>query len=175
MNTTPQEKQWFVLYTRPKFEKKIAEEISLMSYDNYLPLRTIFRKWSDRIKRVREPLFPNYLFVKISVLEKHKVLSANGVVRFVTFEGRAVPVNEEEITKIRKIESVDYDISFEGFHTIGERVKVIKGAFIGMEGELIRRPKGSRLMIKLPVLNQAVSVEIPITCVERMPKPVLYE
>lgn len=163
-----QEKKWFVLFTRPKYEKKIAQEISLMNYENYLPLRTTFRKWSDRIKKIEEPLFPNYLFVKTSMHEKYKVLSADGVVRFVSFEGSPVPVSEAEIASIKKIESTDQDISFEQFSRIGEKVRVIHGAFTGLEGELIRMPKGPRLLIKLRVINYAISVEIQSQFVQKI-------
>lgn len=162
------EKKWFVLFTRPRYEKKIAQEISLMDYEHYLPLRTTLRKWSDRTKRIQEPLFPNYLFVKISMQEKYKVLSADGVVKFVSCAGRPVPISEMEIVKIKRIESADHDIAVERFSSIGEKVKVTEGIFAGLEGELIRAPQGSRLLIKLHMINYAISVEMHTSHVQKI-------
>jgi transcription antitermination factor NusG len=153
-------KDWFVLYTRPNFEKKISREIDRLNYENYLPLRMTFRKWSDRVKRIEEPLFPNYLFVRMAASEKHNILSAEGAVRLVSFEGKPVPVKESEIAKIRKLESVGKEIMLEGQGCAGDKVRVIRGILAGYEGELLRKSKASRLLIKLAVLNQGVSVEI---------------
>lgn len=153
-------KNWFVLYTRPKYEKKLSLEIGQLNYENYLPLRTTFRKWSDRVKRIEEPLFPNYLFVRMAANEKHDILSAEGAVRLVSIQGKPVPVKESEIAKIRKLESVGKEIILEGLGCAGDKVRVIRGILAGYEGELLRKPKASRFLIKLAVLNQGVSVEI---------------
>jgi transcription elongation factor/antiterminator RfaH len=158
---------WYVLYTRPKYEKKISEEISRLNYENYLPLRTVFRKWSDRVKKIQEPLFPNYIFVRLPINEKHWILSVDGAVRLITFDGKPVPVRDTEIDRIKKIEVMGQDVALETVHRVGEKVRVTKGVFTGYEGELLRMPKGPRLVIKLPVLNQAVSVYISVHDVEK--------
>lgn len=163
-----QEINWFVLYTRPKHEKKIAEEISQLKYENYLPIRTVFRRWSDRMKRIQEPMFPNYVFVKFHRNEKSRILATKGVVRLLCDEGIPVPVNENTIARIRRLEALAPEFSFEAFDCVGEKVRVTQGAFAGLEGELLRRPRSHRLVIKLPVLRQAVSVEIPSHCVEKI-------
>ena len=166
METIEPIKNWFVLYTRPKYEKKLSREIDRLNYENYLPLRKTFRKWSDRVKRIEEPLFPNYLFVRMAANEKHNILSADGAVRLVSFGGKPIPVKESEITKIRNLESIGKDITLERLGRVGEKVRVIRGILAGYEGELLRDPKTPRLLVKLAVLNQGVSVEISARDVE---------
>jgi transcription antitermination factor NusG len=170
MNACPKANEWYAVYTRPKFEKKISHEISLSmgDYESYLPLRTVLRRWSDRMKKIEEPLLPNYIFVKMPASEKYRVLSVNGTVRFVSSDGKPVPIKETDIQRIRQIESQGSNILFEGINCAGDKVRVIRGAFSGYEGELIRKMQGSRLLIKLPVINQAVSVEISLHDVERI-------
>jgi transcription antitermination factor NusG len=167
MTSTTSGKQWYAFYTRPKLEKKISQEINDMKIENYLPLHIVLRRWSDRVKRMVVPLFPNYLFVKMEVVQKHQILSVDGVVNIISCGGRPVSVRDSEIESIRKIETVKSDISFEEFTCKGEKVIVTKGVFAGCEGELLRRLKGDRLLIKLPTISMAVSVNIPIEDVRK--------
>lgn len=160
--------EWYAFYTRPKLEKRISQDICDMSFEHYLPLHTVLRKWSDRIKKMEVPMFPNYVFVKLNEKEKYKVLSVNGVIKIVSCQGRPVSVRETEIEKIRKIETIKNDITFEEFNCLGEKVIVTKGVFIGYEGELIRRLKGQRLLIKLPTINVAVSINIGMDAVRKL-------
>jgi transcription antitermination factor NusG len=166
MQNVQHARNWFVLYTRPKFEKKISREIDRLNYENYLPLRMTFRKWSDRVKRIEEPLFPNYLFVRMAANEKHDILSTEGAVRLVSIEGKPVHVKESEIAKIRKLESAGKDIILERSGCAGEKVRVVRGILAGYEGELLRDARTPRLLIKLDVLNQGVSVQISATDIE---------
>ena len=75
--------QWYVVYTLSKHEKKVEKLLERKNIESYLPKRTIIRQWSDRKRKVEAPLFPNYLFVHIHPREFWKVLSTNGVIRFV--------------------------------------------------------------------------------------------
>jgi transcription antitermination factor NusG len=152
--------RWFVLYTRAKFEKKIAEEIHQKQHVSYLPLRTVFRKWSDRTKRIQEPLFNNYVFVKIKPERKVDVLQIPGVIKMLSSEGRPLVVREQEIEQLMVIESSFNNIHHEPLYSRGDKVVVIRGALNGMQGELIGKIGNTRLLIKLPLLKQAISVEI---------------
>jgi transcription antitermination factor NusG len=160
MNTSATTPRWYVLYTRPKFEKKIAEEIRSMDYECYLPMRVAKRQWSDRVKTVEEPLFMNYVFVKTALRNRVPLLEINGVAKFVSIEGKPVPIPDPEIEKIKLIESRRDDIHVESYYSPGDRVKVIEGVFFGIEGVLIRKLRFTRLLIRLPLLRQAVSVEM---------------
>ncbi|WP_343674170.1 UpxY family transcription antiterminator [Chitinophaga sp.] len=168
MSTCFPRQNWFVLYTRPKFEKRIAEQISKLNYESFLPIRTCFRKWSDRVKRIEEPLFPNYVFVRITSNDSFKLLSVSGVVKLITCEGKPVSVSESEIEIIKKIAVTNPAVTSENLETVGEKVRVISGAFVGMEGELIRKVGKSRLLIRLPAIDHALSVEIDMQALEKI-------
>jgi Transcription termination factor nusG len=70
------EKKWFVLYTKPRWEKKIHQLLDAKEIENYCPLNKVSKKWSDRMKIVEEPLFKSYVFVKVSEEEQTKVRMA---------------------------------------------------------------------------------------------------
>jgi transcription antitermination factor NusG len=160
MFTNACEPHWLVLYTRNKFEKKVARDLACQSIQTYLPLRIVQRKWSDRIKNLEIPLFQNYLFVKSTLAEAPAVLQVPGSLKFIGLYGKPYTVREEEIQKIRLLEKSGPSLEDAPYFTKGDRVKVVKGVFCGVEGTLLRRAAGLRLVVSIPLLKQAISVEV---------------
>jgi transcription antitermination factor NusG len=157
------ELKWYVLYTRPKFEKKICEEIDYLKFENYLPLQTVIRRWSDRIKKIEEPLFAGYVFVKKGPRQGWDLLQIPGVIRFVSTGNSPDTISEGEIHKIKLIEAEGRDIQKEDFYTTGDEVMIKQGVFAGMKGMLVRNiNQQPRFLIRLPLLKQAISVEVSV-------------
>jgi transcription antitermination factor NusG len=92
---------WYALYTNPRSEKRAHAELISKGIDSYLPLQRTLKQWSDRKKWVEEPLFRSYLFVYIPQNQYFEVLNTPGVVRYVTFEGKAVPIPPKQIEAIK--------------------------------------------------------------------------
>ena len=126
---------WYVLYTKPKNEKKVYERLSLQGFECYCPCRKILKQWSDRKKWVEEPLFRSYIFIKVpsTYAERINVLQTPGVVRFLYWLGKEAEVKQSEIETIQKFlgehKSVEI-ISFEA----GTKLKIRDGALKGMDG-----------------------------------------
>lgn len=155
------EHKWYVVYTRPRYEKKIAHEIAAMNrVECYLPIRKVNRKWGERMKKVEEPLFPNYLFVKSTPKNRMLLFDIPGVVRFVSFEGKAVTVAEKEIEKIRLMEDCGKEIQTEPYCSVGSQVVIKNGIFAGLQGILCRKLNNARLIVRMPLLKQAISIQV---------------
>jgi transcription antitermination factor NusG len=75
--------QWYALYLRSRYEKKANLELEKKNIETFLPLIEELHVWSDRKKRVMEPLFRGYIFVKTDLRDKETILMTDGVVRFV--------------------------------------------------------------------------------------------
>lgn len=73
---------WYVVYTKPKWEKKVAEQLRNKGIECYCPLITQVRQWSDRKKKVEVPLFNSYVFVQLPDSERNAVFQSVGVVRY---------------------------------------------------------------------------------------------
>ena len=58
---------WHALYVRSRAEKKVLAQLEDMGIQAYLPLITHVKQWSDRKKKVEEPLFKSYVFVYSNV------------------------------------------------------------------------------------------------------------
>ncbi|MFQ5710087.1 MAG: transcription termination/antitermination NusG family protein, partial [bacterium] len=83
---------WYALYTRPRFEKKVDLLLQEKGLESYLPLHTVLRRWSDRWKKVEEPLFSCYVFVRILLSQRIHAVQTDGVVRIVSFTGTPSPI-----------------------------------------------------------------------------------
>lgn len=101
-DTIKAKKQWYAIYSRPRWEKKVSKLLLDRGFESYCPLNKVRRQWSDRIKVVEEPLFRSYVFVKVSETEMKEVRMINGVVNFVYWNGKPAMVREREIENIRK-------------------------------------------------------------------------
>ena len=101
-------KNWYVVYTRPRWEKKVFALLTSKGIQAYCPLNRVRKKWSDRMKWIDEPLFKSYVFVRVTAEEQAEVRMVNGVVNYVYWLGKPAVVKAGEIETIRKFLN-DYD------------------------------------------------------------------
>ena len=84
----PKIRKWFAIYTRPRAEKKVKEQLLKIDIETFLPLRKELRQWKDRKKWVEVPLFTSYIFVRIQVKEYYEIIkNIRDIVKFVTIGG----------------------------------------------------------------------------------------
>lgn len=95
------EKNWLAIYTKPRSEKTVAERLEKAGIEVYLPMLETMRQWSDRKKKIKVPLIPSYVFVKVTELERLKALKVPGVMNFIFWLGKPAVIREQEIMQIR--------------------------------------------------------------------------
>lgn len=93
---------WYVVYTKPKWEKKVAEQLKKDGIECYCPLIIQERQWSDRKKKVEVPLFNSYVFVRLTETDRNLVFQSVGVVRYLFWLGKPAIVRDEEISIIKR-------------------------------------------------------------------------
>ncbi|WP_424494975.1 UpxY family transcription antiterminator [Salinimicrobium sp. GXAS 041] len=93
---------WYVLFTRAKAEKRVADTLRKLNFEVYCPMTTEVRQWSDRKKRITVPLFRSYVFVKLKEKDREKVFEVPGVVRYLYWLGRPAIVRDREIEVIQQ-------------------------------------------------------------------------
>ena len=99
---TDTQKKWFVVYTIPRWEKKVALLLLQKGIEHYCPLNKVTRQWSDRRKIVVEPLFKGYVFVKVSEALKWEIKEIDGILNYVYWLGKPALVKDAEIDTIKK-------------------------------------------------------------------------
>jgi transcription antitermination factor NusG len=135
---------------------------------HFLPLLDEKRKWSDRKKVISVPLFPGYLFVQIprTVESKLSVQKVPGVVKFVGNHNGPLAVPESELESVRAMLSHGNGCSPHPFLQAGDRVRVVRGALVGLEGTFIRHGAQSKLVISVEMIRRSVSVNVAPSDVE---------
>lgn len=170
------QKQWHVIYTKSRSEKKVIDELSYNDIDCYLPLQKKLRQWKDRKKWVEMPLLPGYCFVYINRKQYDKVLQLNNVVHYVTFERKAAIIRQNEIDALKKmLEQQDFDVNVthDNFET-GKRVEIMEGPLAGIKGELIESRGKNKFSLRIEQIDTAVTVEIPANYLSALPEKQFY-
>jgi transcription elongation factor/antiterminator RfaH len=160
-------KNWYALYTKPRNEKKTFESLTSAGIETYLPLIKTLKQWSDRKKWVEEPLFRSYIFVHIDKSDYYHVLNNTGIVRYITFEGKAVPIPENQIQAIKQYVGKDFEpIDNLNKFRVGDKVEVIKGSLMGLQGRLISIKNKQKVKIEIEAISQSVYLSVPKSFLE---------
>jgi transcription antitermination factor NusG len=154
--------EWFAVYTRPRHEKKVAEQLSNKGIEVFLPLRTVISNWKDRRKEVQFPLFTGYVFVHIVLADRLSVLRIPGVVQFVASEGKPVAIPDSQIDAVRQLVSSGLKYDPYPYVKEGMRVTIRTGPLKGVEGLVIAKRKKHLLVLSVDLIQQSASLEIDI-------------
>ena len=92
---------WFVIHTKPRFEKKVEERLLSFGIEAYCPTRKEIRLWSDRKKKVDVPVLPSMVLVKLDEKKVNDVFNINGVVRYMFWLGKRAIVRQQEVDVLK--------------------------------------------------------------------------
>lgn len=156
LNTT----HWYALYTKPRNEKKVAEKLADLGIEVYCPLVTTVKVWSDRKKKIKEPLFKSYVFVKINDHQRDVVFQSHGVVRYVFWLGKPAVIRDAEILAIQDfLQHTEikegHRIEFEYL----QELDVLSGPFKGQKGKYLQKNK-NRLILLIESLGMVIKAEM---------------
>lgn len=159
---------WYVLYTKPRNEKKTAKILADLGYEVYCPVREVVKQWSDRKKKIQEPLFRSYIFIRLEQYEKEQVgvLEIPGAVRFLWWLQKPGVVRDDEIDAIRSFLSEYRGKNIEVDMREGEEVKVSEGILREQSGKIIKI-KGNKAILQLRSLGWNIMAELPIQSLKK--------
>ncbi len=137
------------MYTKPRWEKKVAALLTEKGVENYCPLNRVTKNWSDRKKIVLEPLFKGYVFLTADMNDKWDVKDTNGILNFVHWLGKPAVVREKEINTIKKFLQEFDDVEVTDDRILNEdRVQIKQGLLMNYKG-LVLEIIGSRARVKI--------------------------
>lgn len=163
------EKKWYALYVRSRAEKKAFQLLHEAGFEAYLPLIMRVKQWSDRKKKVEEPLFRSYVFVHSFDKDRYNILNVAGVVKFITFEKNSEPaaVPDNQIIAIKNyLEEFDGEESLSDELFEGELVRIKSGQMQGLVGRLAEIRGKTRLIVHIEVVGQYIPVNVTRSKVE---------
>jgi transcriptional antiterminator RfaH len=155
----PPDAQWLAAFTQCHHESRVARQLEVRNVEYFLPTYEKVSQWRDRRVRLKQVLFPGYLFVRVKGVERRQVLEARGVVSLVGPPGRPVEIEPEEIRRLQAA-VLNYPVEPIEYLKIGERVSIQGGPLRGVSGILHRKSNKLRVVISVDAITRSFLVEV---------------
>jgi transcriptional antiterminator RfaH len=157
-------KFWFALYTKPRNEFKAAKQLKAVSVEFYLPTIVKMSQWSDRKKKISEPLLRGYIFIFSNEKERILSLEQPSIVRCLTERGRPARIPEWQIDNLKKMLETDAKFHIKEGLVRGVKVKIKDGPFQGVIGVVQEVEVGREIVVSIELLNRSVIAYLPKEC-----------
>jgi len=151
------EKKWFVVYTKPQQELKVAGQLSALGITNYCPTITLVKQYSDRKKKVTRPLLSSYVMVELEEKEREKVFSCSGIVRYLFFLGKPAVVPASDITLMQNHLNGVYNDSKITTLSVGDSHTITQGPFSGVSGRVVET-NNTKVKLELASLGMQITL-----------------
>jgi transcription antitermination factor NusG len=149
---------WYVLYLRPRCEKKLAAFCLKHELKYYLPLREETKIYQRRKVTVEKPLFPSYFFSSFDSDGRLSLLKTNNVLRILEPSSKRRLLRD--LAQVRKALQVDPTLSACSALAEGRRVKILGGPFMGIEGTVISTQGRTKVCLNVDMIGRALAVEV---------------
>ena len=153
-------RKWYVIYTKPRQETVASRHLQHKGIDSFLPM--ICDPWKRKIKTI-EPLFPSYLFARISFPEEYQLaLWTPGTKRFVSFGAEPAPIDDQTIEFLMEKSAKTGTIEVRSTLRPGDQVTISSGPFEGLAGIIESPPdRRGRVRILMNLLKEQAPVKVP--------------
>ena len=152
------EKKWFVVYTRPQQELKVASQLSAMGIINYCPTITLVKQYSDRKKKVTKPLLSSYVMVELEQNERNKVFTCSGIVRYLFFVGKPAVIPASHINLMQNYLNGVYKDSIVTTLSVGDSHTITQGPFSGVLGSVVETDN-KKVTLELASLGMRITLK----------------
>lgn len=161
-------KEWFVLVTANRAEKKVGIGLSEIGIENFVPVKLKLRQWHDRKKWVEMPLFNNYIFVLVDQKRRTEVFKVSGIFKYLSIGGNLCKLTQNEIERVRLLCSYSGNVEItKGSLKKGEEIEIMEGHFIGHKGILVSELNSNKLKISIESLQLIAMVELEMSKIRK--------
>lgn len=160
-SSSKNEKAWFALYTKPRSEFKAAEQIEEIGVEYYLPTITKVRQWSDRKKKITEPLLRGYIFIFADERERVLSLESQAVVRCIFDAGRPAKIPQWQLDNLKTMLNTKSNLYVQEGLKRGAKVRITDGPFEGVIGIVQETVNGKEISVSIDLLNRSVIAHLP--------------
>ncbi len=157
---------WYAAYTCTNHEKRVTEQLVQNSVEHFLPLYESVRHWKDRRVRLQLPLFPGYVFVRIALRDRLRVLEIPSVVRLVGFNGHPTALADADLEVLRQGLTRRLRVEPHPYLAVGRRVRIVRGLLAGLQGIVLRRRANFRVVLSLELIMRSIVVDVNATDIQ---------
>jgi transcription antitermination factor NusG len=153
------EVRWFALSVVPRKEKATAQALRAKGYEDFLPMYSVRRRWSDRVKTVEMPLFPGYVFCRFDPKIRLPILKIATVMSVAGLGKTPQPIPDAEIQALQVVCKSGMQPIPCPYLVAGAKVRILEGPLTGLEG-ILTETSGVRLVLSVTLLQRSISVEV---------------
>ena len=157
--------KWYLIHTKIRQERLALFNLERQGFECFLPMIRVERMRRSILQVAQEPLFPRYLFIRLSTaLESQSwspIRSTSGVSRLVTFGQSPAKIDDDLIANIR-IHLEASDVVLRHFKA-GEQVVITDGPFVGVEAIFQMADSEDRVMVLLNIMSKVVNLSIVVS------------
>ena len=159
---------WYVLYTKPRWEKKVDERLKSRGFESYCPINKVERRWSDRRKIVHEPLFKSYVFVRVSAENLWGPAEIPGVLNYVYWLKKPAIVRSHEIDTIKRFLKDFESVRLEAIPTlrINDAIEVVNGPLMDQQG-IVLDIRNSKAKVLVHSIGFALIADLDLTDIRK--------
>jgi transcription antitermination factor NusG len=161
MKTAIASKHWFALYTKPRNEFKAAKQLEAVGVEYYLPTITKISHWSDRKKKITEPVLRGYIFILSNERERIQSLEQPSIVRCISERGKPARIPQWQIDNLKRMLETDSEFHIKEGLVPGVKVKITDGPFQGVIGVVQEAGAGRTIAVSIELLNRSVIAHLP--------------
>lgn len=166
---------WYVVYTKPRHEKKVTIEFTKAQVEYYFPTTKCLKNWHDRKKYIEVPVFPSYIFTYLrTVRNYYDAIGANGVLYYLKIGKEIARVNERIVNNIKAVigHGQDFEVSTDHF-TPGQQLSIKEGPLTGITGEVVEVANKKKILVRVQLLQRSLLISMPATALCRNEYPAI--
>jgi transcriptional antiterminator RfaH len=139
---------WYVVYTKPRWEKKVIMQLAKAGIEYYLPIRKVIKQYSDRQKKVDSIVLPSYVFLRIAEEQKTEVRFVSGIVNYVYWQGKPAFIKDKDMETFMAFMNIEGDLQFETVEAkIGDTITLEKEPYAGKQAVVLQKNKNQMVLL----------------------------
>jgi transcription antitermination factor NusG len=152
--------QWFAVQVKPPLTNQLVSVLEQKGFETFTPSYRMVHRWRDRTSETEIPFFSGYVFSRFEFRRRMPLLTTPGVYGVVSFGNTPAPIPQQEIESIRRASSSGLAVEACPWAEPGEKVRIVSGPLVGMEGTLLRNKNGLRVVVGITLIERALAVEV---------------
>ena len=156
------DRRWYVAQTLPHREAGARQQLLAQGFDAYLPQVWKTVRHARKMRTVRAPIFPGYLFIHMDVAGARwrSVNGTYGVARLLTAHDRPAPAPVGIVESLLALEDSDGVVRRDATLAPGQKVTLRAGPFAQSVGELLRLDGPARASVLLEIMGGQVPITV---------------
>ncbi|MDR1594703.1 MAG: UpxY family transcription antiterminator [Prevotellaceae bacterium] len=164
---------WYAARVKFRTEKMIKNFLEMKEIKHFIPFRTVFREQNGKRIQKEKPVISCIVFVNTDFTTALSIPYDSGFSMSYIYNSEK---KEIQVIPDKQMEDfmflLDFSDSIMRISNLnlrrGDRVRVIKGDFTGIEGELIRFRRHKRVVVRLEGIFSLATTYIPENYLEKI-------